>query len=156
MLLILITTPKILINGVLITNLVVAASCAIGSKRILILIFFSGLIHIRWLIAAPFTVGCAYFALYVLASAPIFVVINSPATLNLPILMINLAGLPPITGFLIKLGVLQLIPLRIGGIILALSTILLFSYIRVFLLAPRTKGPVKAITALACCIGALY
>ena len=145
----LISTPKIVVNTILILNIIVSSSCRIGSKNLYVLMFFSGLIHIRWMMRAPNTVACWYFMLYAASSGPIFF---AKTTLNLPILILNLAGLPPMTGFIMKLITLQVIGLGVGFLILVFSSPILYAYIRVFLYNDIV-GTYKLTTLVVCRLG---
>ena len=72
--------------------------------------------------------ACKYFFLYTVVTGPIF--LDKPR----PVWLINLAGLPPLTGFFMKVGVLQLIRVGLGVILLSFSVVLLFSYMRLYLM----------------------
>ena len=87
-----------------------------------------------------------YFFLYTIVTVPIF--LDKPS----PLFIINLAGLPPLTGFFMKIGVLQLISVNLGVILLFFSVILLFSYMRLFLMG-REKDMKYLIP---CCLGGLF
>jgi len=143
----LLTNKTYMIVGIVLLNMMVAASCGIGSKKLQVLIFFSGLIHISWVISAPMLMACKYFFLYTIVTGPIF--FDKPR----PLLIINLAGLPPLTGFFMKIGVLQLIRLNMGVILLSFSVVLLFSYMRLFLMG-REKNRLKYL--IPCCLGGLF
>merc|ERR1712136_68586 len=67
----------------------------------------------------------------------------------------NLSGLPPLTGFFIKLNVLQIIGLSRGIILLTFSIILLYAYMRLFLLSPKHK-PLTITAVLPCCLGIVF
>merc|ERR1712136_22976 len=118
-------------------NALVASLCALGSKSILLLLFFSGLIHAGWILVTLYCCAVYYFAVYIMILTPIFII---PGRLNLSILMLNLAGLPPLTGFMIKLLAIQGIEIGMGGIFLALSALFLFCYLRIFLLRNENLG----------------
>jgi len=133
-------------------NALVATIGGVGRKNLFLLIFYSGLIHISWVIAAPMVGSCTYFFLYIATSAPIFF---NPT--DLPILLMNLAGFPPLTGFFMKLTVLQELRTIIGVLLLTLSLLILFAYLRLFLYPVVKKtGKVKLRTVMVCIIGVLY
>ena len=148
----LITTSKFFINAILFINLLVSTRCRLGTKNIYVLIFFSSLIQIGWVISAPLGCACLYFMLYAMSSGPIYF---DNLTTNMPILILNMAGLPPITGFIIKLKVLQLISMRLGILLLAFSTLLLFVYIRSFILSKK-NGSLRLRTIAVCCLGWVF
>ena len=133
--------------AILFLNLLVSARCSIGTKKLRVVIFFSGIINICWVLVAPKTLAYKYFLLYCVIAAPVFFISTNPY------LIINLAGLPPITGFFLKLGVLQHVNLDLGIVLIAFSVPLLYAYIRVFLIAP-TKGSFNLTTLFACRVGA--
>jgi len=152
LLLLILTTPKFLINFIIIINALVSSSHSIGRKNVYLLIFFSGLLHICWLLSAPSVLACVYFLLYLLSSVPIFFVgIN----LNLTILLLSLAGLPPITGFCIKLIVLPFLRLGFCCYLLGLSAVILYAYLRAFL-RTVSKGRLRIWVVLVCSIGCLF
>ena len=151
--LLLITTPKYIIYSIMIINVLVGSRCGIGSKNILVLLFFSGLNHIRWLIAAPVNRALFYFTLYTIISFPIFF---QPTAHNLPILILNLAGLPPMTGFFIKLLVLEQLSVGVGCVMVILTAPLLFAYIRAFLISSRHPGSLRPLTVCVSCIGFIF
>jgi len=115
---------------IILLNILVASSCRSGSKNLIVLLFFSGLIHMRWVIIAPHPIACKYFILYTIITAPLFFIPSRP------ILIINLAGLPPLTGFFMKIGVLELVGLRQMIVLLFFSSIVVYAYLRLFLIAP--------------------
>ena len=69
--------------------------------------------------------------------------------------MINLAGLPPLTGFYIKLGVLQSTSIALVVFLLSFSVSLLFAYMRLFLITPHKEG-LKLYIVVPCCLGVLF
>ena len=142
------TTSQILLCLCLLLNLIVSASCRIGSKHLYLLLFFSGLIHMRWVIAASQSSALLYFSLYCLCTAPLF--FNPP---GLPLLILNLAGLPPITGFFIKLIVLQSTSLALGSSLLLFSFASLFAYLRLFLFMFSSSPSPTSTTFLLCFVG---
>ena len=131
-------------------NLIVSAACSIGSKRISVLLFFSGLIHSGWILTAPFLVSAFYFLIYIFMLVPIFFTSQS----NLPYLFLNLAGLPPLTGFILKLTVLQTMSMSLLPPFLSCSGIILHAYLRIFLFSPFVKlHGLTWTTLLTCFLG---
>jgi len=131
-------------------NLFVSATCSIGSKCISVLMFFSGLIHSGWILSAPLLVSAFYFMVYVSMIIPIFFCSQS----NLPYLFLNLAGLPPMTGFIIKLTVLQTMSMSLLAPFLLCSGIILYAYLRIFLYSPFSNlGGLTWSTLLTCFLG---
>ena len=115
---------------IILLNMIVARRCRTGTKNLILLLFFSGLIHMRWVIISPHPMACKYFILYSMITAPLFFYPGSP------ILILNLAGLPPLTGFFMKIGVLALVRLRIRFVLLFFSAVVVYAYLRIFLMAP--------------------
>jgi len=144
------STNKSVIHWIALLNALVASLCALGSKSILLLLFFSGLIHAGWILVTLYYCAVYYFAVYIMILTPIFII---PGRLNLSILMLNLAGLPPLTGFMIKLLAIQGIEIGMGGIFLALSALFLFCYLRIFLLRNENLGSLRLWTILFCRMG---
>jgi len=150
LILLFITSNKGILKMVMIVNVLIATSCSIGSQNLYVILFFSGLIHVGWILTAPSQAAIVYFLLYCSASVPIF---YSQDTTNLSLLLLNLAGLPPLTGFFIKLSVLQLI--RVGDCIFLLSMTgpLLYVYVRTFLRSSMKLGNLKYSSIIACFLG---
>ena len=146
--LLMIASSKYVLFFLLIMNLTVGALYRIGSKSLPLLLFFSGLMHIGWIIAGPLNAGIVYFGLYCLSSVPIL--LNNG---NLVLLMLNLGGLPPFTGFIIKISMLQFTLLRQGILILLISIGPLYAYTRCFLISPLKKEKLKFSTILVCSAG---
>jgi len=149
--LLLLTTNRNHLICILLCNAVVSSICGIGAKDILVLLFFSRLSHMCWVMSAPYIRACKYFLLYSFSVAPIFLF----SYLYIPILILNIAGLPPITGFLLKLGVIQMIDLRLTFVLLLSSVPLLFAYCRLFLFSVR-KGVFDVWCVLSCGLGIIY
>ena len=147
---IIITTPKCIHLLIIFINILSSSIISIGSKSIFILLFFSGLMHMRWIMAAPYRRAIIYYLFYVVTTLPIF--LTGPS-FNLNLLMLNAAGLPPITGFFIKLIVLQNISIGLRRIILLLSIPLLYAYVRVFIYGTRKIGTINVITLMFCSLG---
>ena len=144
-------TTKYLLWIILIINRMVAVICGVGRKRLLLVIFFSGLLHMRWVMASPIRTAFSYFLLYTITTAPIFFTHH-----NLPLLMLNTAGLPPLTGFFIKLIVLQVTGTITRFFLLVLSVLLTYTYVRMFLLSSEKLSGVKRSTLLVCILGLIY
>ena len=106
-------------HWVIVANVIIAAICCTGTKDVKILIFFSSLMHTGWILSSPITVAHYYFILYIVITAPILLL-----TYNAP-LIINLAGLPPMTGFFIKISVIQMIAIGLGVVMLFFSVFLM-------------------------------
>ena len=135
--------------GIIFLNILVGSMRSTGSKNMMVLLFFSGLIHMCWVIAAPHALACQYFLLYIRISAPLFF-------RNIrPILVLNVAGLPPLTGFFMKLSVLVLLRFSLALFFLLFSAIVLYSYMRLFLSSPSRSSPKPWIT-IPCGLGILY
>ena len=100
---------------------------------------------------SPIRPAFSYFLLYSITAAPIFFTHH-----NLPLLMLNNAGLPPLTGFYIKLMVLQVTGLMTRFFLLSLSVLLIYIYVRIFLYSSEKLSGVKSSTLLVCTLGLLY
>ena len=144
-------TPKFTLWRILLVNGLVATLCGIGSKSLLILLFFSGLSHMAWVLSSPINIASTYFIIYAIVSAPLFF-----SSQNLPLLLMNLAGLPPLTGFFMKLRVLQTTRAMIRVFLLFISVLILFAYARIYLFYTIKMGRIKIITMLVCILGIVY
>lgn len=132
--------------GFLFLNIMIASMCSVGTKNIHTIMFFSGLLHICWVLTSPVTIAYQYFFLYSLILLPIFTYGFNP------ILILNLAGLPPITGFFMKLMVLQTLRIRFCVILFLFSVPLLFVYLRAFMWNTGARE-IKMSSLLVCRIG---
>jgi len=132
--------------GFLILNIMIASICSVRTKNIHTMIFFSRLLHICWVLSSPATIAFKYFVFYSIILVPIFVFgIN-------PILILNLAGLPPLTGFFIKIIVLQTVRIGVCAILLIFSVPLLYVYLRSFIW--HSEGSeIKASSFFVCSLG---
>ena len=130
-------------------NLYIALG-GLGSKRIVLLLFFSRLLHIRWFLMSTGMIGIKYFLFYIVITFPILLT-KSPC---IPLLMMNMGGVPPLTGFIMKIMVLQSMRIFVGGMFLFFSLLLLFAYARTFLNARR--NPLNATSLSVCLIGMVF
>lgn len=142
------TTPKSILVWLVVINSAVAALIRIGSKELRLVLFYSGLIHFRWLSSGPYARSAIYFIFYRIVSIPVFLKINIPLSIA------NIAGVPPITGFFMKLSIFPFLNLGVIIILLATTSLLLLAYFRVFLSYPLS--PLKFVTLLSCFLGVLY
>jgi len=146
---ILIRTNNGYVNVIILVNVFIGALRRLGTKDLLHVLFFSGLLHSGWTISPSIVGASIYFLLYCLISAPIF---NSPNTTNLSILILNIAGIPPMTGFFIKLEVLQIVRYGLGVALILSSLFMLYTYARTFL-NKTPIGKFNLITLFICSIG---
>lgn len=146
----LLAATSTLLTPLILLNTMVAATMVYGSKDLFIIMFFSRISHIGWVLAAPYSLSCGYFFLYSVITAPIF--LCQIKGINLPLLFFNLGGLPPFTGFFLKLRVFQALPNSFISLLMVLSIPLLFAYLRMFLSSAYTAG-VSATTLIIISIG---
>lgn len=140
---------KLSLVFIIVLNLLVSSFCSTGTKNLKIFLFFSGLMHICWVMASPWLCAVMYMVLYVTITSPVFFSVS-----NLSVFLLNLAGLPPITGFFIKLIVLQMVIFGLGVFLLGFSVFILYTYLRLFLIVPFKK-PNWALSFVICSLGVL-
>lgn len=145
--LILIRTNKNYVSVIILLNVFVGSLRRLGTKCLLNVLFFSSLLHRGWAISPPLVGTVIYFLLYCLITAPIF---TSPNSTNLSILILNIAGIPPMTGFFMKLEVLQIVGFGYGSILIISSLFMLFTYARTFLNSQLYTGDFNWFTVLIC------
>ena len=145
------TVTKRYLVVVVLLNVIFASLCRVGSKSLIILLFFSGLMQAGWIFSSSFSTGVLYLFYYIILIWPIFVCLDR---LNLSLQIFNLAGLPPFTGFLLKLEVLTLAEFNLGVLLLFSSLFMLYSYLRVFLFS-MSNGALHWLTAVVLFIGIL-
>jgi NADH:ubiquinone oxidoreductase subunit 2 (subunit N) len=165
-------------------NALVGGLLGINQSHIRTLLAYSSITHIGWIISAlcisnPF-LTIVYFSLYIVVITPIFIFLHnfsisrSTQLLNLitsskfsllafSVLLISLAGLPPLTGFLPKwllissliyIGKIVVIPLLLGSYInlyfylnLTFNRMLSFRTVRPLINYIPTKFPVLILPA---------
>jgi len=94
-----------------------------------LLLVFRGMVQMGWLMSLQDGFAYYYLALYFVVLA--LVVAWSPfPSLSLGWALLNAGGLPPLTGFVIKLKALIRLPARLGGCLLAARGVALCSYSR--------------------------
>ena len=122
----------------IILNAYIGVMNGIWSKSFILLLFHSSFVHVSWIISCV-SQSVKYFLIYAIMLAPLFLVCRN---LMKGLLIFNLGGLPPFSGFFLKVVVLQRVPLSIGAYLLMTSSFLLYAYLRVFLL--RLDGVLNA------------
>lgn len=105
------------------------ALSSVSRKRLSIMIFFSSFLHVRWVIRATFRLGAKYFLFYCIITGALL----CSRGRNLFILLMNSAGLPPLSGFFLKLELLCGISMAVGLSLILVSVIILFAYTRVMM-----------------------
>jgi len=142
------STSKNFLTFVILINLF-ASIARIGSKLTVLLLFFTSLRHMSWLLAATHTSACKYFILYSIITIPLF----THGTFNLAIMMMNISGLPPMTGFFMKLMVLQNCG-GLGWLLVGISIVHLYAYMRLFVKG-TDWGSLKPVTITTCRLGVM-
>lgn len=157
------------LEGVIIISLVLGASMGLVQTSTRLLITFSSINHLGWLLTTlmfDIWLGVCYFIIYLVTLFPVVYImytfnishINELFLLNFPLggqlilflCLLSLAGLPPFLGFLPKWLVLQWV---LGGGLVGVSLIIilarlftLFFYLRVgfsaFIIGGRAGAPV--------------
>jgi len=102
-----------------------------------LLLIFSGIVQIGWVLSFQERFAYYYLTLYFVVLALVVAWSTTPS-LGLGWAMLNAGGLPPLTGFVIKLKGLLRLPVRLGCCLLAARGVALCSYSR-FLVNGRFK-----------------
>jgi len=110
-------------------NIVIGALLALSAVGLPVLLLFSGLRHARWVVRCSVSRRLVYFIFYC-ALVSLILLDKSPSKI---IQLICLAGLPPITGFIIKILALQGMSAWIWPILLAGSSLVIYAYMRGFM-----------------------
>lgn len=124
MILLVMSTAKTVLLAIVIINALISALCSIGGKHLYILLFFSGLLHVRWMVTTVFV--WLYFVVYSVITVPALLRFNR-------LLMLNFAGMPPLTGFFLKLLLLQHIRSALAIVLVSSSLVFLYAYLRLFI-----------------------
>jgi len=132
---------------ILIVNAIVGVYLLFSSNHLLLILLFSGLAQGSWVrVMMPSMFTFTYFFAYSIII--MLLTSNNPISGSFFILFIALAGFPPLTGFIIKLKAILLIPANLAIILLALSVIPIYCYMR-FILSRPLKYPHMNIISLA-------
>jgi len=128
----------------ILVNIIMGPLLALSALDLPVLILFSGLGHIRWVIRCTGGTRFVYFIFYCTLSGLILLDKRPSKIMQL----ICLAGLPPITGFMIKLLALQRIIPWLWVVLLLGSSLVIYSYIRGFIL--RGSRNVRPLALVIC------
>lgn len=143
--LLIVSSPKMFLLLVVAMNVVLSPLFAYRSKRLNILLLFSGIIHLCWSLLSP--LFWRYYIYYVVMMCPIFLLKG----LNISFRILNLAGLPPFTGFILKLEIMPLLRMDICIVLLSFSLLIVYSYLRIFI--SHIRGELSMITLLTLLMG---
>jgi NADH-ubiquinone oxidoreductase chain 2 len=148
---------------VVLSSLIIGGLAGLTQTRVRSILTFSSINHVGWLMTAlrfSLRVGAYYFLIYLttlLCSILIFHIFNVSHINQLPLLsfkpsnqmllffaLLSLGGLPPFLGFLPKWIILQLTVsyslLLVGGVIISISLVVLFFYLRLIFSAFMIGG----------------
>jgi len=126
-------------SRILIINAIAGIYLLFSSNHLLLILLFSGLAQGSWVrVMIPRIFTFTYFFAY--SIIVILLTSNDPITGSFFLLFTALAGFPPLTGFIIKLKAISLITVNLAIILLALSVIPIYCYIR-FILSQPLKSP---------------
>jgi len=143
-------------HAIFIINALVGVYILFHSNHILIILLFSGLTQGSWvIIIIPAIFSFTYFLIY---SFIIMILLSNNFTrASFFLTFMSLAGFPPLTGFIIKLKAIPLLPVSVLVILLVLSVLPMFCYLRFILLHSINSSRFTIIALLGALIGlALY
>jgi len=101
----------------------------LGAASVPLLLVFRGMVQMGWLLSFQAGFAFYYLALYFVVLALVVSWYPTPG-LSFGWALLNAGGLPPLTGFVMKLKGLFHLPVRLGGCLLASRGIALCSYAR--------------------------
>jgi len=133
-------------QSILIINAIVGVYLLFSSNHLLLILLFSGLAQGSWVrLMIPSMFTFTYFFAY---SIIIIILTSNDSTRgSFFFTFIALAGFPPLTGFIIKLKAISLISANLVIILLLLSVIPIYCYMR-FMLSQQLKSPGISIVSL--------
>ena len=143
---------KFLLKSAVLCNVVAARLSRMGRKSLNILMFFSRLLQTGFVLSAPKLTATKFFLLYAIILAPIFYGNGR----DLPLLLLNLAGIPPFTGFFMKLMVLQKVTLQLSFILLISSMLVLYAYMYIYQFGKLKSGRLLISTLLVSMLGLIF
>lgn len=120
-------------------NAVGGAVCIYGVTILSILLVFSGMLQISWVLSVSGVFCVYYLAVYfVILGAVVYY--STKNTLHFGWALLNAGGLPPLSGFIIKFKAILQIKSRFIVLLVASSGLALGSYVRILMNAGVKRG----------------
>jgi len=113
-------------------NVWVAAATILTISSPLFMVIFSGIVQIGWIFSLSGLTLWWFVLIYFLVLGPIIIFMQTSSR-NFLLSLINGAGLPPFTGFIIKLKALKSLSGKIGNLLIMGRGLALVSYSRILL-----------------------
>jgi len=137
------------------TNVLVGAISMMALSSIISVIIFSGIVQIGWIFCLDGFYFWSYVCMYFLVLYPIFIYIFSSSK-NFALRLFNAGGLPPFTGFFIKLGAIIRLPSWIRVFLLFSRAISLISYTRILINNTYSINKISSFILIPLFVGILF
>ena len=124
----------------------------LSSASPIYVIIFSGVTQLGWMISIPSQLLVSYFLVYSIIIIPVCYSMKNPSK-NFFIRILNIGGLPPFSGFIIKLKAIISISKKTSLMFLAASLVALTSYSRIIFNHKYKKDKINAITFFSLLVG---
>ena len=141
--------------GLSIINVLVGAASIIALSTMISVIIFSGIVQIGWIFSLNEIYFWCYVWLYFFILSPIFIFIHSTSK-NFALRLLNAGGLPPFTGFFIKLIAITQLPRWLSVFLLLSRTISLLSYTRILINTSFSMNKISPFITIPLFIGILF
>ena len=135
-------------------NVWVASATMLSLSRPVFVVIFSGMVQMGWIFRLSGYLLVWFVLMYFLILTPVikYMQVNSREFL---ISLINAGGLPPFTGFIMKLKALKVLATKIAVALLAGRGVALSSYTRMLLNSTFRKTALTGLLSFALLVGAV-
>ena len=137
-----------------IANVWVASATMIGLSRPTLVVIFSGMVQIGWIFRLSGYLLIWFVLMYFLVLAPVVKYIRSNSREFL-MSLVNAGGLPPFTGFMMKLKGLKSLATKTAVALIAGRGLALSSYTRMLLNSTFRKTKLRRLLTFALFVGAV-
>ena len=118
----------------------------------IIVVVFSGIVQIGWIFSISGSLLWWFVLMYFIVISPVVKFIKTNSR-NFRLALVNRGGLPPFTGFLIKLNAVKAVSAKIGALIIMGRGVALMSYTRMLLNFGFKKDKLTRLVLLALIAG---
>ena len=135
-------------------NVWVASATILSLSRPIFVVIFSGIVQIGWIFGLSGYLLVWFVSMYFLILTPVikYIQVNSREFL---MSLINSGGLPPFTGFIMKLKALKILATKMAVALLAGRGVALSSYTRMLLNSTFRKTALTGLLSFALLVGAV-
>nr|AKS04237.1 NADH dehydrogenase subunit 2 [Parasagitta elegans] len=150
--LILVMTTSLSLGLLSLLNAVGGATAVWAFSMFRYLLVFSGMVQMGWVLVTNGSFSAYYLSIYFVVLAAV-VYFSASASLQFGWALLNAGGLPPLSGFIIKLKAILNIENWLAVILVGSSGLALCSYVRILLNARLDSEPNTTSLMVACMVG---